>query len=166
MKLKTLVLVGGTIASTSLLASERPTEDRVPVFVRSEQTVGGFTDPDKHRQDSVKDLQKKIKDSKTMVLVEAEKDAVMLVEVLGRETKRETNLWGQQNKSYVGIRLTAGEYHSEMTGESSSKGVMSGYGDAAGKIVKQLDAWVAANRDRLTALKNKPAATGTEAPKP
>ena len=74
-------------------------------------------------------------------------------EVLDRDTKRETNLWGRQNKSYLTVRLTAGGYSVEFTGESGSTGALTGYGAAAAKVVKQLEAWVKANRDRLLALK-------------
>jgi hypothetical protein len=75
------------------------------------------------------------------------------LEVLARETKRETNGWtafsGQrQNKSSLSVRLTAGEFETEFGGESGSKGLMKGYGDAAGKVVKQVESWVKSNYDR------------------
>ena len=60
-----------------------------------------------------------------------------------------TNLWGQQNKSTLLVRVTAGEYSAEFEGESGSKGLMTGYGAAAGKVVQQLEAWVDANRSKL-----------------
>lgn len=81
--------------------------------------------------------------------------------------KRETNLWGRTNKSYLTVRLTAGEFTTEFTGESGSKGVMKGYGAAASKIVKQLEEWVKTNRDKLLTLKKGTAPAETEkAPAP
>jgi len=121
--------------------------------VRSAQTAGGFTGPSKDRQDSVKDLLKELKDSNSLRAVESEKEALVVLEVLERETKRETNIWGRQNKSNLTVRLTAGEYSAELAGESGSKGVLKGYGAAAGRVVKQVEAWVNTNRDKLLALK-------------
>lgn len=126
--------------------------DRIPVFVRSAGAVGGFTDPDRQKQDSVKDLVKKLGDSKTLRPAETEAAAPIVVEVLGRETKRESNLFGRQNKSYLTVRVTAGDYSTEFTAESGSHGMMKGYGDAAGRLVKQLESWAEANRDKLRGL--------------
>jgi hypothetical protein len=128
--------------------------ERIPVFVKAAGSASGFSDPSKDRQDSVKDLQKKVDDSKAVRLVGSQNEALIVLEVLARETKRETNGWtafnGQrQNKSYLTVRLTAGEFSTEFEGESGSKGMLKGYGAAAGKVVKQLDDWVKANRDRL-----------------
>jgi hypothetical protein len=135
-------------------------QERIPVFLKSAQTSGGFTDPSKDRQDSTNDLAEKLRDSKAVRQVESEVDAVIVLEVLGRETKRESNLntalfGSRQNRSYLTVRLTAGEYSAEFQGESGSKGVLTGYGDAASKVVKQLDDWVKANRDKLLALKKR-----------
>jgi hypothetical protein len=90
------------------------------VFVRSAQSASGFTDPSKARQDSVKDLVKKLKDTKGMQAAESEAQAVILIEVLDRETKRETNMWGQQNKSYLTVRVTAGQFVSPPAWRSPS----------------------------------------------
>ena len=152
MRIKAVVLISVMMMSTFLLASEKA-QDRIPILIRSGATAGGFTDPSKDRQDSVKDLLKKLKDSDWVRPVESEKDALAVLEVLERETKRETNLMGRQNKSSLTVRLTAGEYSVEFTGESGSKGVLKGYGAAAGNVAKQVEAWVKANRDRLLALK-------------
>jgi hypothetical protein len=140
MRRSIVVAVAATAAALPALAlvDEAKPQDRLPVFVRSAQSASGFTDPSKARQDSVKDLVKKLKDAKGMQAAESEAQAVILIEILDLETKRETNMWGQQNKSYLTVRVTAGQFVTEFTGESGSKGVMKGYGDAAGKIVKQL----------------------------
>src|SRR6476659_1591706 len=82
----------------------------VPVFVTSEATAQGFTDPSKDRRDSIKDVEKKVKDSKTLTLADKADDAMIIIEVLGRETKREVNGWTAfsgyaQNKSSLNVRM-------------------------------------------------------------
>jgi len=131
--------------------------DRIAVFIKAAGAEGGFTDPSKDRSDSVKDLINRLRDSRTVQLAASQADAVVLLEVLSRETRRETNGWtfvtgDRQNKSYVTVRLTAGEYSTEFTGESRSSGMVKNYRDAAKKIVSQVEEWVNANRDRLLAL--------------
>lgn len=152
-------VVAAMVVSVAVIASgwAQP-QDKIPVFVRGAESADGFTDPSKDRQDSVKDILKKLKGSKVVQLVETEPDALAVIEVLGRDTTREVNggtaVFGSaQNKSHLAVRLTAGEYAVEFVGESGSKGMMKGYGAAAGKVVDQLEAWVKANHDRLVALK-------------
>jgi hypothetical protein len=153
-KMRTAVIVLiGAVASAVLLASEKANAaDKVPIFVKSGATADGFTDPSKDRQDSTKDLLKRLKDSDVVRVVDSDKDAVAVVEVLDRNTKREVNVFGAQNKSRLTVRLTAGDYSTEFAGESSSSGIMKDYRGAAKSIVKQLEAWVKANHDRLSAL--------------
>lgn len=139
-------------------------DDRVPLHIRSAHNTEGFSDPDKHRRDSVKDLIDKLDESKAVKIVNTESDAWVLLEVLDRETKRETNLFGRQNKSYVTVRLTAGSYSTEFVGESKSKGVLTGYGNAAKQIAKQVDEWVTTNRDKLVAQQTERAAGAGVAP--
>ena len=156
MRTEAIVLI--TVITPVLLVASQTPQDKIPVFVRSVSTVGGFTDPSKAREDSVKDLKKKLKDSKLVSLTESETDALVALEVLTRETQRESNLGtglfgSRQNRSYLAVRLTAGEYTTEFEGQSGSKGVLTGYGAAAGNVVKQLEAWLRSNRDQLLALK-------------
>jgi hypothetical protein len=73
---------------------------------------------------------------------------------LGRETKREVNGWSAlsgaaQNKSVLFVRMKLGDYSTEFSGVSGSKGMMTGYGDAANKVVQQVEKWVEANRAKL-----------------
>jgi hypothetical protein len=144
--------IAATVLAANFAAQERPT-DRVPVFVKSAGTDGGFTDPSKNRQDSMKDLQKRLEKSKVVRLVPSESEAVAIIEVLDRTTTRETNLWGRQNRSSVAVRLHAGDYSTEFSGESGSKGVMTGYGAAAAKVADQVESWIRENRERLMAAK-------------
>lgn len=140
----------------ALTAAEKPA--KIPVFVRSAASVDGFTDPSRDRLDSLKDLQKRLNDSDWVRPVADEADAVAVLEVLARETKRESNGWTalsgkRQNRSLLTVRLTAGDYSTEFTGESGSKGELTGYRGAATSVVKQLEAWAKVNRDRLTGAK-------------
>jgi hypothetical protein len=142
-------------ASTILSAAQK--SEKVSVFVRS-AVASGFTDPSRDRSDSIKDLVKKLKGSDTLRPADSEQDATLILEVLDRETKRESNAWTafgghRQNKSYLTVRLIAGEFSTEFSGESGSRGVLKGYGAAAGKVVDQLEDWVKANREKLATLK-------------
>jgi hypothetical protein len=145
-----------TVAVPALVVAAPKPPYRIPIFVRSAADSDGFTDPSKDRRDSLKDLVKQLRDSDVVAPVDMEAEAVAVLEVLGRSTRSERNGWtavnGQrQNKSVLTVRLTAGEYSTEFTGESKSKGVLTGYGQAAEKVVKQLEDWVTANRERLMA---------------
>lgn len=129
---------------------------RIAVFVRSAADVDGFTDPSKDRRDSIKDLVKQLRNSDVVAPVESADEAFVVLEVLDRHTQDEQNGWSfvngaRQNKSFLTVHLTAGAYAVDFTGESKSKGIYTGYGQAAERVVKQLEAWVTANRDRLTA---------------
>jgi hypothetical protein len=144
------------LVTSSLLRAQ---DDRIPVFVKCTVSSDGFTDPDSHHaksmQDSTNDLLKAlkaIKISSPIRLVEAEKDAVVVLEVLDRDTKSTGSvLWGQQNKSSLTLRLTAGKYSTEFKGESGMRGRTTGYSAAASKAVNLVENWVAANHDRLMA---------------
>jgi len=153
------VLVATVLVASLGIKAQETKPDKIPVFVRSAASVDGFTDPDKHRNDSVKDILNAIKGSKTIVAAPTEGEALVLIEVLGRETKSERNgftaLNGQkQNKSYVSVRVTVGDHKVEFTGESGSKGVLTGYGDAAKKVYKQLEEWVKVNRAQILAKRS------------
>lgn len=155
------------VVAASSLAHAADRFERVPLFVRPAQSAEGFTDPSKDRADSTKDMQRKLSESKTLKVAPTEADAWAVIDVMDRETKRETNLMGRQNKSYLTVRITAGSFTSEFTGESGSKGMLRSYGAAAGKVVDQLEVWVAANRERLAALhaaRTAPATEPTPAP--
>lgn len=144
-----LALCGSIVA-----ASPRADTEKVPIFVKSGAAASGFTDPSKDRQDSARDLCNRIRDSKLVRVANSERDALVVLEVLRRETRLDTNGWARafgahQSKSSVMVRLTAGRYSTEFSGESSSLGELTSYGAAAGKIVKQLEDWVKANREQL-----------------
>jgi hypothetical protein len=124
---------------------------RFAVFVKSPAATAGFTDPSKDRADSIRDMESKIENSKVLFLAESEADAVIVLDVLGRETNREVNVWGRQNKSVLTVRLTVGEYSTEFSGDGGSSGIFTGYAAAAGKVVKQIEKWAKANTEQLLA---------------
>lgn len=163
MRFMTPVVLAAAASVTLAHAAQKPPVEKVPLFVRAEQNADGFTDPSKDRKDSVKDVQRKLTDSKTLKVAASEAEAWAIIEVMSRETKRETNLMGQQNKSYLTVRLIAGTFTSEFTGESGSKGMLRSYGAAAGKVVDQLEVWVEQNRERLAALHSPTAEPGAGA---
>jgi hypothetical protein len=142
------------LGTSSLIAQKSQGQPKVTVFVASESVAQGFTDPSKERQDSIKDIEKKVRNSKVLSLVTKQEDALLLLEVVARETKREVNGWtalsgAAQNKSVLFVRMKVGDYSTEFSGTSGSKGMMTGYGDAANKVVQQVEKWAQANRDKL-----------------
>lgn len=136
------------------VATARQGDPRMPIFVRSAASVSGFTDPDKARRDSTRDLQNAFRNARTVRLAESEEQAIILLEVLGRETRREVNgytfLTGQaQNKSVLMVRLTVGEFSTEFSADGGSSGMVTGYGRAAKKVAEQVERWVRENNPRL-----------------
>lgn len=152
------------LCAPALHAQQAPT--KIAVFIRGQSAATGFTDPSKARQDSVKDLIKKIRESKTMRLAESADDALVILEILDRGTGRTWRpFMGLQNHSTVVVRVTAGEYTADFNGESGDTGAFTGYRKAATQIVKQMDEWIATNRDRILALKQT-TPIETSSPKP
>jgi hypothetical protein len=122
-------------------ASQEVTEPsgpiRIPMLIRTAAEGKGFTDPDQARKDSAADLRKACEHLPHIRLVSREEDAVLILEVLGRETTREVNmatfLTGQaQNKSHVSVRLTAGDFSVDFSVDGGSSGMNTGYRRAAG----------------------------------
>jgi hypothetical protein len=138
-----------TVTVAGLVAQER-----VPVFIKGAGADAGFTDPSKDRQDSVRDLTKRLEKSHVVRVVTNESDATTVIEVLDRATTLEMNLLGPQNKSSLSVRLKVGDYSTEFNGAAGSRGVITGYGAAASKIANQVESWVTANRERLASVKH------------
>jgi hypothetical protein len=141
---------------------------KIPIFVKTAAAVGGFTDPDKGRADSVKDLLARLKDSPTLRVVSSPDEAAILLEVLGREKKDGRSvLWGHKEETNLAVQITAGDYTAQFTGASNSNkgwGVAGNYGRAAGEVVKQLEVWTKSNQDKLQALMKAKAEGGTATP--
>lgn len=153
------------IAAVLLLACATPVpaapkpDTRIPVYVRSAADADGFTDPSQARTDSLNDLVKQISESKIVAAVPAEQDALAILEVLTRGAARGQDLLVvtpfngvQRQRSMVAtldVRVIVGDY-------SAAFGAWGGtYRRAAKEIVRQLDRWVIANRERLLAGESK-----------
>jgi hypothetical protein len=66
----------------------------------------GFADPSKVRQDSTEDVMNRLRNSKTVRLVEAESEAAAVVEILDRKTHRDASFWtATYLKSTLVVRL-------------------------------------------------------------
>lgn len=145
----------GARRSRPSLQISNPQDNRIPLFIGNIGSASGFTDPSKDRKDSAKDLWRALSTSSAVRLVDQEQDAVILVEVLGRETTREVNGWtalfgSAQNKSHLAVRLTVGEFSTEFSADGGSSGMLTAYAKAAGSIGDQIVKWVNDNRQRLT----------------
>jgi hypothetical protein len=136
------------VTSTLVPASDR-TDARIPIFLRVAASADGFTDPSKDRQDTARDVLGKLLTSKVVRYVRLEEDALVVIEVLGRQTRDAMSWVGASTKKSVTVRLTAGEYSNDFTADS-----WNGYGSAAGSVVKQLETWVKTNRARILALQS------------
>jgi hypothetical protein len=141
------------MVSSAAAAQEPPP---VPVFVTTAAAAQGFSDPSKERLDSVNDIKDKArKADKLLKLVDTRDEATIVLEVLDRGSQYKRTAtgaifgtpWGGQQKRSVTVRVTVGEYSSELTSEKGS------YKDAAADVVMQLQRWVMANREKLMAVK-------------
>src|SRR5438105_105906 len=83
-KLSLLGVAAGLLFAAVLHSDDVRQDTRIPAFITSSAATGGFTDPDKSRTDSTKDLIEKIKGSRTVRLVSAD-EAVIVLEVMGRD---------------------------------------------------------------------------------
>lgn len=138
----------------------------VPVFLTTGATAGGFTDPDKERADSRKDLDEALRSKKKSLRVVATKEeAVIMLEVLGRDVREDSGSYskafgGKNEVKNVRVKLTAGEYSAELAGSSAGGGFGGGPGrgawkKAAYKVADQIEKWVEANQAQLAALSAK-----------
>ena len=127
-----------------------PPRERAPIFVRSAAAADGFTDPSRDREDSARDLLARFRESGVVRLAPEEKAAVILIEVIGREGKRAGGAL-MSLRSHVTVRLSAGQFSAEFTGNSGAMGT--GYwGQAADDLVGQIEKWTIANHERLLDL--------------
>lgn len=120
--------------------------DRVSVYVSVDETA------DSDDRKSIKDLREVIEDSKTLRLAESRDAADVVLDVLNRETsgRASATLFGwKKNSTTLSVRVLAGESSTEVTGTVQSKGYLTGYKDAAKKVVQQVEQWVETNRARL-----------------
>lgn len=146
-----------------------PSDGRIPVYVRT-AGAGGFSDPDKGRRDSTRDLIKRLQKS-SRVRLAAEGESVVTLHVLSRSTKLDradpmTALFGgrgQKHSSLV-VQLTAGDYTTDFSATAGASGVFSNYSEAASKITKDFENWIIGNEERLRTLMAEKFAVASPAP--
>jgi len=153
-KLLTLLLVS---AATVVLAGDPAS---VPLFLTTPATIGGFTDPNKERQDSMKDLVEALGKKKNIRLVAAQEQAIIVLEVLGRDVREDsgsfTKAFGGKNEvKTVRVKLSAGAFVTELSGSSAGGGFGGGPGrgawkKAAYKVADQIEAWIRDNQAQLS----------------
>jgi hypothetical protein len=144
-----LLFVGATTAA----AIDRP----VSIFVTSDGAANGFTDPNKGNQDTMKDLRDSLKGRKTIALVESREAADIVLVVMSREKAQVTAgvFGGDARDVTVRVKFIYKETETEMSASAQGGGMMSGgaWGKAAGKVAKQVEQWIEANRAKLAEVR-------------
>lgn len=146
-----------TLSATFAFADVGPAA--VPVFLTTGSTSAGFTDPDKSRQDSMKDFTEALNGKKSIHLVATKEEAVIVLEVLGRSVREDSGgfskaFGGKNEVKNVRVKLTVGDFASELSGESAGGGFGGGPGrgawkKAAYRLADQVDKWVKDNQAQL-----------------
>jgi hypothetical protein len=145
--------------SASPMAKDKKSEEaRISVVVLAGGSSTEFTDPSEDREHSAKDIMDALSGSKVVRTVRSEADAVIVIEVLARESKDRVSafsgVYGRKSESTVHVRLTAGgEFSTEFEGSGGGNGVLTDYRGAAKRIAKQVNDWVEANSAKLSTLK-------------
>ena len=154
-----LVLFAGSPRVTAQSSALR--EDPVPVYLTTTSNAQGFTDPDKSRADSMKDLAEALGKKKSIRMVPAREDAVLILEVLNRGVREDsghmTQVFGGKHEVKVlrvKLSVAGGDFSAELSGESAGGGMKGGPGrgawtKAAYKVADQVDKWVQENEAQL-----------------
>jgi hypothetical protein len=129
----TLTLALPAAAAAATLQPPSPAAPRVYVFTTQSPAAVPPTEEEQGRLDSVRDVREALAKKAGLVMVPAARDAYVLVEVVGRET-REAPIGGfggtsvtPQGEMIVRLHLKYGEH------ETDIKGVAPGYWGRAGK---------------------------------
>jgi len=167
-----LALVAGV--AIPAIAADKPAGPPIPLFLTTPAAAGGFTDPNKERADTLKDLTEALGGKKNVRLVPKREEAKLVVEVTDRGVREDsggfTKAFGGKNEvKRVHVKLTVGEYSTDIAGESAGGGFGGGPGrgawkKAAYKVADQIEKWVEENRGQIE--KATTAAVEAPAPKP
>jgi len=158
-----LMAAGLTVLLGTSAQAQSPAlrEDPVRIYLTTSSNAQGFTDPDKGRGDSLKDLAGALGKKKSIRMVTAREDAVIVIEVLNRGVREDsgtmTQMFGGKHEVKVlRVKLTvgAGDFSAELSGESAGGGMKGGPGrgawtKAAYKVADQVDKWVQENEAQL-----------------
>ena len=154
----------------SALVAQTPADARIGVYVTAPMR-DGFVDTGKDVQDSVKDVRNKIGDTKELRLVNQAADADVILTVVTRGIGSQaygvrTNVYSGYytgtevstqpivaNTFWISTVLQAGTYRKEFTGThtQASAASLGAWTDIAGRIAKEVKAWVSANAEQLRA---------------
>lgn len=150
------VLLAAAMTMWSVVASAQPP---VSVYVTTAATKDGFTDPDKAKQDSMKDLLEALGKKKNIHLTAAREEAVIVLEVIGRGVREDsgtyTKVFGGKNEvKKLQAKLSVGGFSAELSGESAGGGMSGGpargaWKKAAYKLADQVEKWVKENQAQL-----------------
>jgi hypothetical protein len=150
------------VAAFALCPAVVAAQTRIPIFVTSVGASDGLTDPNKENQDTMKDLRDSLKGRKGIVLTERREDAAIVLVVQGREKAQLTVSplsgilgTGPSRDCIVRVKFLYKGTETEMSGSANGGALMSGgaWGKAAGKVAKQIEQWIDANREKLAEVR-------------
>lgn len=155
----------------AMRAAEKPPAPPVPLFLTTPAAAGGFTDPNKERTDTMKDLTEALRGKKNIRLVATREEAKVVIEVLDRKVREDSGtmtrmMGGKHEVKRINLKLSVGEYSTDLQAESAGgKFSMSGaWKQAAGKAAGLVEKWVEENRAQIEKMASAPAQPA-EAPK-
>jgi hypothetical protein len=124
----------------------------VPVFVTSVGAANGMTDPNKDNQDTMKDLRDSLKGRKGLTLTDNRENAAIVLVVMSREKAQVTaSAFGPARDCTVRVKFIYKDSETEMSASAQGGTLTSGgaWSKAAGKVAKQVEEWIAANKAKL-----------------
>ena len=155
----------------AMRAAEKPSASPVPLFLTTPAATGGFTDPDKERADTMKDLTEALRGEKNIRRVATREEANAVIEVLDRKVREDSGkltqmMGGKHEVKRINLKLSVGEYSTDLQAESAGGGFsMSGsWKQAAGKAAGLVEKWVEESRAQIEKVASAPAQPA-EAPK-
>lgn len=119
---------------------------KIPIWVKAATNADGFTvlGNSTGRQDSIRDIIGHVKKSKMLILAQTEQDSLVILEVIGRNTRIGYPGVFVSNISRLEVRLIAGEFVMEF-GVDTPSGAFTSYNQAAQELVRQVGSWVGEN---------------------
>jgi len=142
-----------TFAQKQVLSAQDKVGSPVRVFITSVGAANGFTDPNKDNQDTMKDLRDSLKGRKAVVVTDKRDEATIVLVVMSREKAQATATgFGVGRDCTVRVKFIFKDSETEMSGSAAGGALTSGgaWSKAAGKVAKQVEEWIIANRAKLT----------------
>jgi hypothetical protein len=155
--LAVIALLAGT---TTPAATKPAAEGKITVFV-GPQTRDGFADVDSGILDSIKDIQDEFRRSGQFAIARTSEEAQIVLVVLGRRTPGDSGTMGIPagtltlqvpiKRRAIDTIVCVGSYEKPITSESGDD---DRWKAAAKRVVKDVAAWVSANRSSLKRLES------------